>query len=103
MDACTVGVAIQKLDQIQRDWDFILCGGHWVHYTVLCKSLELPVLSLYFARKVENSCSDLLKRANLHGNSVFKVKTKVNKLEMIAFKKKKDNVIVKWFFQNKCD
>lgn len=38
------------------------------NHKVLCKSLQPPLFSLCFARKMGNECSDLLKCANLNGN-----------------------------------
>lgn len=51
--------------------------------TALCKSLESPLISYFFARKTGHKRSNLLKCAKMHGNTVFKAKVKwnSNKLE----------------------
>lgn len=42
------------------------------HYLQCCsKVLSHPSFLLYFARKIGNTCGDLLKRANMHGNTVY--------------------------------
>lgn len=40
--------------------------------TLQCKGLEPPLVSSYFARKMVNRCSDLLKQAEIHLNRVYK-------------------------------
>lgn len=35
---------------------------------------EAPLVSIYFARKMRNGCSDLLKHAVIHENTVYEAK-----------------------------
>lgn len=41
------------------------------NYTILCKTLDSCLISLYFAQKMRNGCSDLLKRASIRRNPIL--------------------------------
>lgn len=38
-----------------------------LRFTVLCNTLDPPLVSLYFAREIGSRCGSLLKHANIHG------------------------------------
>lgn len=49
---------------------------------ILCKSVEILLISLYFSEKMGNMCSDLMCACSIHGNEVKTVCTIIVSLKV---------------------